>query len=236
MALAHHLLSPANRVVAVTSTGLDPRFGSPRSTPPDGAAVAHELVELLGLDVPVHGEGGRVIVDAAHADDDLPLYVVCGGPLTNVAAALAIDPSIAGRMHLVWVGGSMDPALEEYNRDTDPEAAREVFDHASLAITQFPVEAYRQVAVTVAELERWLLSAGTVGDFLWRQFVDLPLPDFIELGEVWPLGDSPPVLVTALDDSTCTWAGNDTRRVCTGADVRLLVGDLVAKLSLHAGG
>lgn len=232
VALAHHLLSPANRVVAVTSTGLNPMFGSPRSTPPDGAAVAHELVELLGLDVPVHGDGGRAIVDAALADDDLPLYVVCGGPLTNVADALAIDPTIAGRMHLVWVGGSIDPALEEYNRDTDPEAVREVFDHACLAITQFPLETYRQVAVSVAELERWLGEAGDVGAFLWRQYVDLPLPDFIELGEVWPLGDSPPVLVTALDDTTCTWAGYDNRRVCTGVDVRLLVGDLVAKLAL----
>ena len=47
VALAHHLLSPANRVDAVTSTGLHPMFGSPRPTPADGAAVARELVDLL---------------------------------------------------------------------------------------------------------------------------------------------------------------------------------------------
>ena len=65
--------------------------------------------------------------------------------------------------------------------------------------------------------------------------MDLPLPDFIELGEVWPLGDSPPVLVTALDDASSTWTSNAAnRRICTQVDVRLLTGDLAAKLRRHA--
>lgn len=230
VALAHHLLSPGNRVVGVTSTGLDPVFDSPRSAPEDGAAVARELIRLLELDVPVHAGGGEAIVEAAYADDELPLHVVCGGPLTNVATALEADPAIAGRMRLVWIGGSLTEGVEEYNRDTDAEAARRVFEHADLAIAQFPLETYRQCAVSVAELEQRIGTAGPVGAFLWRQFVELPLPDFISLGEVWPLGDSPPVLVTALDEAGCTWVGDDHRRVCTGLDVRLLLGDLLAKL------
>jgi len=234
VALAHHLLSPANRVDAVTSTGLHPMFGSPRSAPADGAAVAQELIGLLGRDVPVHADDASAIAAAARADDPLPLYVVCGGPLTNVAAALEHSPEIAARMHLVWIGGALDPSVEEYNRDTDPEAALRVLGCTDLTITQFPLEAYRQAAVSVAELEHWLGSAGDVGAFLWRQFVELPLPDFVELGEVWPLGDSPPLLVTALDDTTCEWSVTGNRRTCTRLDVRLLLGDLVAKLGARA--
>ena len=32
-----------------------------------------------------------------------------------------------------------------------------------------------------------------------------PLPDWVELGEVWPLGDSPPVLVTALTEKSSSF-------------------------------
>lgn len=47
VAIAHHLLSPANRVAAVTSSFLNPRFpnASPRAL--DGAALAREQLEVV---------------------------------------------------------------------------------------------------------------------------------------------------------------------------------------------
>src|SRR3954468_7716812 len=48
VALAHHLLSPANRVVAVTSSFLNPRFAGPLSRAADGAALARELLTAMG--------------------------------------------------------------------------------------------------------------------------------------------------------------------------------------------
>jgi purine nucleosidase len=51
VALAHHLLSPANRVVAVTSSFLNPRFPASESKAADGAAVAAELLDQLALPV-----------------------------------------------------------------------------------------------------------------------------------------------------------------------------------------
>ena len=170
VALAHHLLSAANQVDAITSTGLDPMFGSPRSTPADGAAIARALVSLLDADVPVHADDPEAIVTVARADHELPLYVVCGGPLTNVAAALRLDPGIAQRFRLVWVGGSISAGAEEYNRDTDPDAAAYVLGTAALAIDQFPLETYRQCAVSVAELEVGLAAGGPAGAWLWQQF------------------------------------------------------------------
>jgi purine nucleosidase len=252
VALAHHLLSPTNRVVAVTSSFLNPIFQAPPGAAA-GAALACELIGLIGGPTPPVHEGSEVpfgpggapsaaseaIVAAAHVDDDLPLYLVCGGPLTNVAAALQQDPGIAERLTLVWIGGALDPAAEEYNRDTDPAAADFVLGHPTLEVFQFPLETYRRCAWSVAELEHDLGGSGLVGRWLWERFTSLPLPDFISLGGVWPLGDSPPLLVTALGNESSSFtatpatAGQGPRRSYTDVDFRLIVGDLLARLRLH---
>jgi purine nucleosidase len=254
VALAHHLLSRANRVVAVTGSQLNPVFGPPEGTAAAGARLAQELVDLVdgphrpvvaaGCDVPI-GEGDTssgaadVIVAEARRDDPLPLFLVCAGPLTNVAQALRQAPEIAQRLTLVWVGGALAADAYEYNRDTDPQAAREVLAREDLAVSQFPLETYRRCTYSVAELEHDLGGSGRLGAWLWRRYVELPVPDFVEQGETWPLGDSPPVLLTALDDASSTWTtspaepGRAARRVYTDVDVRLLVADLLARLRLH---
>lgn len=251
VALAHHLLSPTNRVVAVTSSFLNPIFQAPPGAA-SGALLARELVDLIGGPTPAVHAGSEVpfgsgsaasaaseaVVAAAHTEDDLPLYLVCGGPLTNVAAALQQDPGIAERLVLVWVGGALDPLAPEYNRDTDAAAAEFVLS-SPLEVWQFPLETYRRCAYSVAELEHDLGGSGRVGQWLWERFTSLPLPDFIRLGGVWPLGDSPPLLVTALSDESSTVtttpasADRGERRVYTDIDFRLVVGDLLAKLRLH---
>jgi hypothetical protein len=254
VALAHHLLSPGNRVAAVTSSMINPIFDPPPTAAADGAALARELVDLVGGDARplVHagsetpfGDGGAAspaadaIVAEAHREDPLPLYLVCAGPLTNVAAALRQDPGIAERLTLVWIGGALAPDTFEYNRDTDAAAAEFVFGRPALEIWQFPLETYRRCAYSVAELEHDLGGSGRLGAWLWDRFTSLPLPDFVELGELWPLGDSPPLLVTALGSESSTFttspAADDRgpRRVYTDVDVRLIVGDLLAKLRLH---
>jgi purine nucleosidase len=248
VALAHHVLSPTNRVVAVTSSFLDPVFGSPESSASDGAALARTLLEVIGApDAPPvlagcdepFGTGDTAspaadaIVAEALRDDVLPLFLVCGGPLTDVAQALRQAPDIAARLTLVWIGGALDPAATEYNRDTDPAAAASVLGTPGLEIWQFPLETYRSCAYSVAELEQDVGGSGRVGHWLWTRLTELPLPDFIRLGGVWPLGDSPPVLVTALDDEAGTYRDSPNGRVYTAVDVRLLVADLLAKLRLH---
>jgi hypothetical protein len=249
VALAHHLLSPTNRVVAVTSSFLNPVFGELGSTAARGTAMARELVDLVGghAPPPVHtgaeeAMGGpsaasAAIVAEARRDDDLPLFLVCAGPLTNVAAALEEAPDIAARLTLVWVGGALTAGAAEYNRDTDPQAAELVVGRPDLDIWQFPLETYRRCAYSVAELEHDLAGSGAIGRWLWTRFLELPLPDWIRLGGVWPLGDSPPVLVTALSDESSTWTeatvGDAVRRVYTDVDARLLFGDLLARLRRH---
>lgn len=150
------------------------------------------------------------IVDEARRDDELPLYLACGGPLTNVATALRDAPDIAARLTLVWIGGSLESSAFEYNRDTDQAAA---------------------------ELEHDLSGCGLLGQWLWEHFCDPP--DWVRIGGVWPLGDSPTVLVTALstESSVATLlppqASHGGRRVYTDLDFRLLVADMLARFRLH---
>ena len=253
VALAHHLLSPANRVVAVTSSFLSSRFPGPLPRAADGATLAGELLAVVGgAEVPVHAGSEELfgdrsasaaadaIVAEARRDDDLPLFVVCGGPLTNVAQALRQAPDISDRMTLVWIGGSLDLGAFEYNRDTDPDAAAFVLGQADLDVQSFPVETYRRCAYSVAELEHDLGTTGALGRWLWEHFTSPP--DWISIGGNGPLGDSPPVLVTALTVESSRWTssvaegGRGERRVYTDVDTRLLFGDLLARLRAHERG
>jgi purine nucleosidase len=249
VALAHHLLHPSNRVTVVTSSLLNQTLPGTHPTAADGAALVEVLLEVIGAEErPAVHAGSESLFDPAGFDstlasdtivaearrnDPLPLYLVCGGPLTNVATALRQAPDIADRLTLVWIGGALAPDVFEYNRDTDPAAAEFVFAMPGLGIDSFPQETYRRCAYSVAELEHDLGGAGRLGAWLFEHFTHPP--DWVELGGVWPLGDSPPLLITALTDTfagpTATEPG--VRRVHTEVDFRLIVADMVARLRLH---
>src|SRR4051794_31784756 len=182
--LAPHLMSPTNRVTAVTSSFLNPRFAESATTAEEGTRLAAELVDKVGLAErpPVvtgaeeawkpgaRSSASDAIVAAALVDDELPLFVVCGGPLTNVAAALEQEPGIATRMALVWIGGSLGVDAFEYNRDPDPVAADYVFSRPGLVVHQFPLETYRQCAYSVHELAEDVGTSGRVGAWLWEHY------------------------------------------------------------------
>jgi purine nucleosidase len=166
----------------------------------------------------------------------MPLILVCAGPLTNVADALLLEPEIAASFTLAWVGGSAADE-DEYNYYTDPAAARFVLENQRLAVWQFPVETYRQVVISVAELDYSLKTAGAGGAWLWERFNSLEVPDFVKFGRLWCLGDSAPLVVTGLDDITCRFeetGGSPSRRTYTSVDSRLIIADFFARLRLHS--
>ncbi|WP_062464091.1 nucleoside hydrolase [Demequina soli] len=252
LALAHHLLSPGHRVDAITSSRLSPVFGPPEGGAAAGAAYAAELVDLIGGPAPEVAAGGdapvdlaavaagseisaaaRTIIAHARRGDALPLTLVCGGPLTNVAEALAAAPDIAARLTLAWVGGSVADA-EEYNRDTDAEAAAYVLGIPGLEVRQFPLETYRRLAWSVAQIQDLLGSCGELGAWLWRRFDELPLPPGFAVDAVWPLGDSAPLLGTALSGESSTWEAGEHALVCAAPDAALVLGDMAALFRRHA--
>nr|WP_315266788.1 nucleoside hydrolase [Microbacterium lemovicicum] len=263
LALAHHLLVDAAIVRAVTCTSLSwGEIHFPVGDPAREAAT--ELIRRLDVasapvvsaDVQIGfaelddlSDGARVILAESDRDDPLPLYIACGGPLTNVASALQHDPTLADRAEIVWIGGGChDDGAWEYNLAVDVAAARFVFNESRARITQIPLPVYRQCLVSVAELEWELRRAGDFGAWLYDCFTDPP--EFVNIGATWPMGDSPPVLVTtsstessrhrvvaapwiAEDGTYEARAGSRPLTLYDTVDTRLLFADFFARLHLH---
>lgn len=97
-----------------------------------------------------------------------PLYVVAIGALTNVASALLLEPAIADRIVLVWLGGNAWdwPDNQEFNALQDVAADRVLFD-CGVAVVQLPcmgvVSAFR---VSDPELRQYLWGKNPLCDYL----------------------------------------------------------------------
>ncbi|GGJ13232.1 hypothetical protein GCM10010885_23160 [Alicyclobacillus cellulosilyticus] len=96
---------------------------------------------------------------------DGKVTVVFTGPLTDLAAALTIDPDLAECIEeLVWMGGCLDgdgnvhePGFDgtaEWNAFWDPDAVSRVWQ-SDIPIVMFPLEATRNVPVTRSILRSW---------------------------------------------------------------------------------
>lgn len=224
--LAQHALSPSVELALVIGSHLrpgDPFDPSGRSAA-NAAAAASQVLALCGRsEVPVlagsevavdadafsPSDAARAIVAEALRDDPRPLYLCAGAGLTEVAAALRLEPSIAARMTLVWIGGPEHPGLAtpppgampiEYNLLIDVPAAAEVFA-STLPIEQFARDAYRKVLASTAELQVRMRTAGPLGRHLFDALdgvFRMGAAHGLSFGETYALGDSPLVLATAL--------------------------------------
>lgn len=89
-----------------------------------------------------------------------PITIVCVGPLTNLATALSIDPSIINNIEeLVIMGGADDQAnassSAEFNFFFDPEAAQKVFQSGIKKITLCPLDVTHKAMVTKEDCKRF---------------------------------------------------------------------------------
>lgn len=83
-----------------------------------------------------------------------------------------------------------------------PAAAAAVLAVPALVLHQFPLETYRRCADGIAELEADLPATGRLGAWLFDRFSSPP--DWVRIGGVWPIGDSPPLLITAFTTDSST--------------------------------
>jgi purine nucleosidase len=215
-AAVHALLSSSVEVRGIVGTAAQ----QPAETAQMSVQKADEILSLMGLSgkIPVHlgaGKrmaspttpvdcaGARAIVAEAMRDDPLPLYIAVGGGLTEMASALLIEPKIAERCTLVWIGGGSHPegSKWEYNFNLDRTAAQTVFNDTGVPIFQVTDKAYASCQVSNTELQAHVAPYGAIGAWLYERIVegiaDGPF-SFVNPGETWTLGDSPLVLLTAL--------------------------------------
>ncbi len=285
--LVHHLLSPSVDVRGVIASHLAPGdpFDPGPATATNAEKVVHEVFDLMGLRshervhrgaesaltgrTPHDTPAARAIVAEAHRQDAAgPLVVVVGGGLTDLASAYLLDPGIAALLTVIWIGGpehhDLAPAPPgaaevEYNLNIDLPAAQVVFS-SELTIWQVPRDVYRQCLVSEAELRTRVAPHGALGAYLDEALRTVAERVGAQEGgasETYALGDSPLVLLTALqslfqpDPSSSHYVERPTpqiddrggyvdapharpMRVYTRVDTRLMFEDLFLKLQEFA--
>lgn len=284
--LAHHLLSPSVEVNGIIgSKQYDGGFYDAPGDAKYSCKMVNELLAVMGLSgnyavsegasselpdtlTPIVTEGAKVIVrEAMRNDTKKPLYVVCGAGLTNIASAFLMEPRIAERLTLIWIGGTEYEGIAvpppgaskkwEYNTGIDVKACQVLFNQSSIPIWQIPRDAYRQALTSYSELIYKVKGKGEVGNYLVSRLEHLMTQANRSLGEAYVLGDSPLVLLTALqsswesdpssskykikpaptvDDSGVFEENSFGReiRVYYDLDIRLMFEDFFAKLSLFS--
>jgi inosine-uridine nucleoside N-ribohydrolase len=186
-ALAHLLLSPDE--VELEAVYAAPFFNSRASSPADGMEKSYEeIVRVLdlvgglrppvfrgsttylpGADVPVESPAAHDLVERAMATKKGErLYVAGIAVATNLASALLIEPRIADRIEIVWLGGHGPhwPDTREFNLQQDIHAARVLLDSPVplVLLPCWPVTSH--LMVTVPELEKYLAPQGKLGAYL----------------------------------------------------------------------
>lgn len=224
---------------------------------------------LTSTTTPIESEGARTIVaEARQCTPEKPLYILCGASLKNVACAHLMDPSIDDKVIVVWIGGqeytgigSYPPpgySKVEYNLNLSIPSGQVVFNQSKMRIWQVPRDVYRQCLYGLDEVKTKIAPYGKIGKYLLEQLqntVNVCEKYGIPMGECYILGDSPLVLLTALQSGfeadpsssqyqyvSCPAINADGSyglnhqgrmiRVYTHIDSRLMFGDLEAKMQL----
>lgn len=219
-ATVHFLLSHTTELRGIIAA--DALDLGPHGSLEDSVQLAKTMVELCGLTgkVPVFAgssdplpkSGGplrspgaeAIIAEAMRTDTELPLYIAVGGGLTEVASAVMLEPKIADRFKLVWIGGDDYPNGDkgETNFNTDPIAAQYLYNETQVPIWQLPRSVYATTTISATELQAFVAPHGRIGKWLYDKVVTFPakFANKFNTGETWNLGDSPLVVLTALND------------------------------------
>ncbi len=197
---------------------------------------------------PMASAGARLIIEEGMKDDPRPLYVAFLGPLTEMAAALLMEPRLNERnICVVWIGGGQWPVGgREYNLSNDIHAANVVMK-SKVQLLQIPISVYRIMAVSYAELMERVYDKGAIGKYLVEQLIDWNLRMHAGPIEHRSLGDTPALSVILNPNGGISeWLpapefNNLMNYVHTGAnrpikvyhsiDVRYILEDFYAKLN-----
>lgn len=215
-ALAHHVMTPKFIVRGIIGGhfNLNPQEYGEGHTAAASVAEVHKVLGLMDLEgcypvvsgaeyplqdekTPRESEGARMIIEEAMREDPHPLFIACQGAITDLASAILLEPRICERMTAIWIGGGMYPEGGfEFNCKQDIAAANVVMK-AQMPLWQVPIMVYKQMSVTLAELQWEVKPCGEIGRYLFEQMVafnkkaasDPHWPH----GEIWGLGDSPTI-------------------------------------------
>lgn len=170
-------------------------FLNQRSVSPEDGMVKsekeiHRLLALLGEEREVYAGSRTYLPDEntpviSPAAEDLsrramayspekPLYVVALGAITNVASALLLNPDIADRIVVVWLGGhALEwPDNREFNMQQDVAAARVVYGSGAPLVMLPCCGVVSAFTTTGPELDHWLRGKNALCDYLVQSTVE----------------------------------------------------------------
>jgi len=164
--LAQHLRSPSVDIRMVIGSHLHANevWAKSDHQATDAAARAAELLAVMGLkgkvpviagaekalpsfSQPARTAAAEAIIAEAMRDDPLPLFYCAGAGLTDLATAWLLEPRIAKRLTLVWIGGPEYPGFGipvpgaspgEFNITIDTIASQVIFNRSDIPIWQVP--------------------------------------------------------------------------------------------------
>ena len=274
-AIAHHLMTPKFIVKGLIAGHFDlhyQEYGKGKTAEASRAEI-EKILDLMGLEgeypvytgagtpladeqTPILSDGAKFIIEEAMRDDPHPLYIGCQGAITDLASAIIAKPEICSRMTAIWIGGGNYPeGGQEFNLANDPIAANVLFK-SEMPVWQVPKNTYKQMAVSLAELQYNVKPCGRIGAYLVQQMIDFnnktAAISHWPHGEIWGLGDSPTIglllmeqerddvydMVPApeIDVETLKYihtGSNRPIRVYKDANARLTLADFYAKLALN---
>lgn len=196
-ALSAILCSPAARLLGIsTVSGNAPADVAHACTGELLAAVGQRHPLLLGARRP----GEDTVAAEAIAALPAGTAVLALGPLSNIAAALARDPSLAARITVYLVGGNLSsrgrfPPVwpHEFNLAIDPAAAAAVFA-APLRRRVHPLDACGRLLVSTRDLHA-IAGASPLGAYLVQNSLRWWLLSPLRLRALrFPLWDLAPAL------------------------------------------
>lgn len=207
--------------------------------------------ELISTDECALSEGAKFIIKEAQKAEKFVSIAVMG-PLTNIAAALIHEPSIANKIKVVWVGGrtnELDNLCYEANARNDYLAVNVVMEKCE-NIIQIPAETYSKLQVSIAELEYKVNHCGEIGKYLFEQLIDFNYRinrPWLQ-GESWSFGDTSAISIL-LNNQSCTFTKrkafilnssfevkeiNKEIELVTDIDSRYALEDFFSKLSIFS--
>lgn len=125
---------------------------------------------------PREGSGVKFIIDTIMNSKRGDITLIATGPLTNIAAALLLEPSLVERVkELILMGGAFGltpygignaTPVSEFNFYTDPEAAKIVFE-SSIPITAVGLDVTTdpQAIITKEKYEKMATSSSEIHRF-----------------------------------------------------------------------
>jgi purine nucleosidase len=145
---------------------------------------------LSGGNAPQRSEAVEDLIRRAQVSpEDDPLYVVAIGAITNVAAALLLEPEIIRKIVVVWLGGHTHhtPHTMEFNLMQDPDASRVIFD-SGVPFVQIPcLGVASHLLTTKTELDETLKGRNPISDFLYERFIGYSADHFAWAKEIWDI-------------------------------------------------